>query len=129
MALAGQLAVASKLAAAVYAMLAPSRKRFSLYRKLTGQAIRLLKEGHTEGGTVVELMIAIRLPKRNRRKKAAVRAIKPAAPVVFITPAHSRSTNTGHKRRYSSRMPSVPARGMLYLAVIDNSPPVDRFYG
>ncbi len=69
MASAKRLTDASRLAAAVYAMLPPSRQKHRLYRRLTGQAIKLVKERHTEGGVVVELMITIQLPRRKPRKK------------------------------------------------------------
>src|SRR4051812_2716805 len=59
MAWAELLKVASRLGSAVYAMLAPSRKKHRIYRKLTGQAMRLLRERKTEGETVVELMLSI----------------------------------------------------------------------
>jgi len=63
-----RLAAASRLASAVYAMLPVSRRKYAIYRKLTGKAMRLLKEGIAEGMVVVELMIVIRLRKRKRKK-------------------------------------------------------------
>ena len=69
MAYAAMLAKASWLGASVYAMLPNYRKRHSLYRKLTGAAMRLLKEGRGEGEVAVELMIFIRLPKKKRAVK------------------------------------------------------------
>lgn len=70
---ANRLKAASRLGSAVYAMLPPYRRKHRLYRALTGQAMRLLKEGRTEGETVVELMLSIQLKKK---KKPEV----PAAP-------------------------------------------------
>src|SRR5882757_3112577 len=72
---AGRMAHASRLAAAVYDMLSPCRQRFSLYRKFTGKAMKLLTAGATEGEVVVELMQLIRLPKRKPRKKKPKRAL------------------------------------------------------
>lgn len=80
MAYAALLKKASWLASSVYAMLPGYRKKHSLYRKLTGAAMRLLKEGREEGETAVELMIFIRLPK----KKKAVAVTNPAP---FAKPA------------------------------------------
>jgi len=75
MAWAGRMAQASRLAAAVYDMLSPCRKRFYLYRKFTGIAMKLLTAGATDGEVVVELMQLIRLPKRKPRKKKAKHAV------------------------------------------------------
>ncbi|HSC36962.1 MAG TPA: hypothetical protein VLD19_03785 [Chitinophagaceae bacterium] len=72
---AARMATASRLASAVYAMLPPYRRKFPFYRKLTGQAMQLLKAGQEEGAVVAELMIAIRLPQRKPRKKAVIRTI------------------------------------------------------
>ena len=66
MAWAELLKAASRLGAAVYSMLAPYRRKHRLYKKLTGMAMRLLKEGKTEGETVVELMLFIQLKKKKR---------------------------------------------------------------
>ena len=68
MAWAFRLADASRLASAVYALLPPYRRKFPLYRKLTGKAMRLLRNGMGEGGTVVELLIGLKLPKRKAKK-------------------------------------------------------------
>lgn len=66
MAYAAMLAKASWLASSVYTMLPNYRKKHSLYRKLTGAAMRLLKEGREEGEVAVELMISIRLPQKKK---------------------------------------------------------------
>jgi hypothetical protein len=81
MAYAAMLAKASWLASSVYAMLPNYRKKHSLYRKLTGAAMRLLKEGRGEGEAAVKLMISIRLPKKKRAVAVAETApvAKPAA--------------------------------------------------
>jgi len=71
MAWAFRLADASRLASAVYALLPAYRRKFPLYRKLTGQAMRLLKSGMGEGVTVVELLIGLKLPKRKAKKITA----------------------------------------------------------
>jgi len=68
MAWAQLLKTASRLASAVYAMLPSSRRKHPFYRKLTGHAMKLLKEGRTEGEVVVALMIAIKLPPRKPKK-------------------------------------------------------------
>ena len=68
MAWAQRLAIASKLASAVYAMLPNYRRKFRLYRKLTGKAIQLLKAGKDIGEIVVELLLFVRLPKKKARK-------------------------------------------------------------
>src|SRR3569832_2131075 len=95
MANARQLATAARLAVAVYEMLAPSRRPRFRYKKMVGRAIRLLRAGHTEGETVVELKIYIRLPKRNRKKRPSVVKLKPLAPVrVMVLPALPKKTNT-----------------------------------
>ena len=70
MASANRLALASRLASAVYAMLPVSRRKFPLYRKLTGQAAKLLKAGTAIGMVVAELMTAIRLKPRVRKQRA-----------------------------------------------------------
>src|SRR5258706_397149 len=77
---AARMAHASTLAAAVYEMLSPCRKRFSLYRKFTGKAMKLLTAGATDGEVVVELMQLIRLPKRKPRKKKAKQTAEAIAP-------------------------------------------------
>jgi len=80
MAWAALLKQASRLGAAVYSMLAPYRKKHKLYKKLTGQAMRLLKEGKTEGETVVELMLFIQFKKKKRAARPkAQQAIAPVA--------------------------------------------------
>jgi len=80
MAWAALLKEASRLGAAVYSMLAPYRKKHKLYKKLTGQAMRLLKEGKTEGETVVELMLSIQLKKKKRTARPkAQQAIAPVS--------------------------------------------------
>lgn len=71
---------ASRLGAAVYSMLAPYRRKHKLYKSLTGMAMRLLKEGKTEGETVVELMLSIQLKKKKRTVRPA--APREAAPVI-----------------------------------------------
>jgi len=68
MAWAFRLADASRLASAVYTLLPAYRRKFPLYRKLTGQAMRLLKNGMGEGATAVELLIGVKLPKRKAKK-------------------------------------------------------------
>ncbi len=68
MAWAGRLAAASKLASAVYAMLPNYRRKFRLYRKLTGKSMQLLKAGKAVGETVVELLLFVRLPKKKAKK-------------------------------------------------------------
>src|SRR3569832_2292523 len=81
MANAHRLVTAARLAVAVYDMLAPSRRKRFNYKNMVGRALRLLKAGHTEGETVVELMIYIRLPKRKRKKRIPVVRLRPAAKV------------------------------------------------
>ncbi len=68
MAWANRLAAASKLASAVYAMLPNYRRKFRLYRKLTGKSMQLLKAGKSVGETVVELLLFVRLPKKKAKK-------------------------------------------------------------
>ena len=81
MAWANRLKAASRLGSAVYAMLAPSRRKHKLYRTLTGQAMRLLREGKTEGEIVVELMLSIQLKKKKRTARpAAQQETVPAIP-------------------------------------------------
>ncbi len=43
---AGLLAEASKIASAIYRQLVPEQKEKGLYKRMTGQAMRLLKESH-----------------------------------------------------------------------------------
>src|SRR5882757_8745659 len=96
MAWAGRLANASRLAGAVYDMLSPCRKRFYLYRKFTGIAMKLLTAGATEGEVVVELMQLIRLPKRKPRKKKAKHAVvKEETERVIVH--HQRRQNTARR--------------------------------
>ncbi len=73
MASAKRIGAASRLASAVYNMLPAWRRKHPFYRKLTGIAAKLLKEGREASAVVVELMIAIRPPKRKARKKTAKR--------------------------------------------------------
>jgi len=80
MAWAELLKAASRLGAAVYSMLAPYRRKHKLYKSLTGMAMRLLKEGKTEGETVVELMLSIQLKKKKRTKRYT--APQETAPVI-----------------------------------------------
>ncbi len=68
MASANWLAAASKLASAVYAMLPNYRRKFRLYRKLTGKSMQLLKAGKAVGEIVVELLLFVRLPKQKATK-------------------------------------------------------------
>ncbi len=69
---ADRLKMASSLASAVYAMLPAYRRKHKRYRDLTGLAMRLLTEGHTEGATVVELMLSLQMKKRIRKRRAVV---------------------------------------------------------
>ena len=72
MAWAQRLAAASKLASAVYAMLPNYRRKFRLYRKLTGKSMQLLKAGKAIGETVVELLLFARLPKKKANKITSI---------------------------------------------------------
>ncbi|MBS1566193.1 MAG: hypothetical protein JST39_17550 [Bacteroidetes bacterium] len=109
---------AARLAGAVYDMLPPSRRKFRFFRKLTGQAMRLLKEGGGEGAVVVELMIFIRLPKRNRRKKTGKKppgkTIKPFARVssrLWIPSVRKKTVpvRNRHRKRIRGSIPMWPA--------------------
>jgi len=72
---AAMMVQASGLAAAVYAMLPDYRKKHPLYRKLTGHAMRLLKQGRQEGEIIVELMLFINpLVKKTTKEKAGRRS-------------------------------------------------------
>jgi hypothetical protein len=120
---AGRLANASRLAGAVYDMLSPCRKRFYLYRKFTGIAMKLLTAGATEGEVVVELMQLIRLSKRKPRKKKPKRAL-----VVEMPCDHLQQCEINNRNTITRRLPSAyPSRSILlslYPAVlpIDNIP-------
>jgi len=95
MAWAERLKVASRLASAVYAMLAPSGRKHKLYRALTGQAIRLLRDGKTEGETVVELMLTIQLKKKKRTPRPAKQ--QAAVPAIHCQRRPVRHVNTRPK--------------------------------
>jgi len=92
---ANRLKAASRLGSAVYAMLAPSRRKHKLYRTLTGQAMRLLRDGKTEGETVVELMLSIQLKKKKRTAPPA--AQQKTAPAIHRTRRPARPGNTWQK--------------------------------
>ncbi len=68
MAWAQRLAAASKLASAVYAMLPNYRRKFRLYRKLTGKSMQLLKAGKGIGEAVVELLLFVCVSKKKAKK-------------------------------------------------------------
>jgi len=114
MANAHRLGTAARLAVAVYDMLAPSRRKRFNYKNMVGRAIRLLKDGHTEGETVVELMIYIRLPKRVRKKRPVVVKLRPLAPVRVIKlpelpkRAHTRAGKT--RLQTPSFLPGIVVR-------------------
>jgi len=95
MAWANRLKAASRLGSAVYAMLAPSRRKHKLYRTLTGQAMRLLREGKSEGEIVVELMLSIRLKKK--KSTAPPAAQQETAPAIRRQRKPIRSHNTHQK--------------------------------
>ena len=96
---AATLKAASRLGGAVYDMLPPSQRKHRRYRELTGQAMRLLRAGNTEGETVVALLLSIRPKKRIRHKKPRPVLIKQA---LKTAPAAARRTATVH-RLYQKR--------------------------
>ena len=119
---AARMAHASTLAAAVYDMLSPCRKRFYLYRKFTGIAMKLLTAGATDGEVVVELMQLIRLPKRKPRKKKAKRAV-----VVEMPGDHLQQCEINNRNTITRRLPSYSLRSTLFslypaILPIDNIP-------
>ena len=122
MAWAGRLANASRLAGAVYDMLSPCRKRFYLYRKFTGIAMKLLTAGATEGEVVVELMQLIRLPKRKPRKKKAKHAVVVEMPCDHLPQCEIIDRNTITRRPAS--YPLLSTLFSLYPAILpmDNIP-------
>ena len=121
MELAARMVTASRLAAAVYAMMPPYRRKHRYYRKLTGLAMKHLKEDKTEGEVVVELMMAIQLPKRKPRRKAAKRIIlwvNPGRSEIILAPLTKR---TAHQSYTSIRK--------LHLFHGGGLDKVHRFYG
>jgi len=115
MAWAELLKAASRLGGAVYSMLAPSRKKHQLYRTLTGMAMRLLKQGKTDGETVVELMLFI----QSKKKKRSARHTAPqqTAPVMrrrrLTRPGNAYQKimqRIGRTRRLQRPYPFLPSR-------------------
>ena len=119
MALAARMVTASRLAAAVYAMLPPYRRIHRYYRKLTGLAMKHLKEGRTEGEIVVELMLFIQLPKRKPRKKAVKRVHLRVA-----YPYHSYTSASYWQPVYRP----YPVLRVVYLKDMGNAPGMKRYY-
>ena len=84
---AGLLGRASKLAAMVYRVLPQEKKEPGLYKKLTGQAMRMLKEGKMEK-EVLELLQPMEVEKVSvpvvAKKKNTVDKISFADEVLFV---------------------------------------------
>ncbi|MBS1564625.1 MAG: hypothetical protein JST39_09560 [Bacteroidetes bacterium] len=99
---ADRLRQASVLAAAVYDMFPPSKRKFRYYRRLTGIAMRCLKQNMTPGEAVVTLMIhtqriicnrsALRGKRLSETKTKAPECPKDSVIITFAAPAAATET-------------------------------------
>ncbi|MBS1565505.1 MAG: hypothetical protein JST39_14040, partial [Bacteroidetes bacterium] len=64
---AGRLKAASKAASVVYSLLPARRRKFDFYRRLTGQAMRLFKEGKREKEVLAALIVFAAVQSRRNK--------------------------------------------------------------
>lgn len=91
---AGWLAAASKLAAAVYAMMPRDQRKVKEYRQMTGRAMELIRQG-ADARVVKERLMAQYLEKKKAAQPATVPiqrrtvAVKPRKHVALFCTGHS----------------------------------------